>query len=47
VALIGGKYGMRSTKLKATYELQDDQAMICVARAGHKKIVLMRPVKDE
>jgi len=47
VALIGGKYGIRSTKLKATYELQDDQAMICVVRAGQKKMVLMKPLKDE
>ena len=47
VALIGGKYGIRSTKLKATYELQNDRTLICVVRIGSKKMVLMKPLAAE
>ena len=44
---IGGKYGIRSSKLKATYELQNDKSMACVVRAGSRQIIVMIPLVEE
>ena len=45
--MIGGKCGIKSKKLKATYELKENRTMICVVRAGRRITVKMVPLNGD